>query len=208
MWLLNNGIDVTCFKATSYKIGENYVIDFKQIIPLEDAEEYIIKIAEKQKKEALSQRVRGSRQEKIKSFWTEFLEASSKLDQTKHLTENLTARHDMWIPVSLGKGGISLNLVVSGKYVRAEIYINRGDKDVNKEIFDIFEKEKEKIEQEVGFEFEWERMDNKVTSRIKRENESLSVYRKEDYPEAISFLLECLEKMHPVFSKRVEKLDI
>ncbi|PID52121.1 MAG: hypothetical protein CR972_03795 [Candidatus Moraniibacteriota bacterium] len=208
IWLLNNGIDVTCFKATPYKIGENYVIDFRQIIPLKDAEEYIIKIAEKQKKETLNQRVRGSQQEKMKVFWSEFLEASSKLEQTKHLTENLTARPATWISVSLGKQGITLNLVVSGKYARAEIYITCGDRDINKRIFDTFEKEKEKIEQEVGFNLTWERMDNKVTSRIKRENNTLSVYKKEDYPEAIEFLLESLEKMQPVFAKYVEKLDI
>lgn len=208
MWLLNNGIDIICFKATPYKIKEEYIIDFKQIIPLEEAEEFMIKIAEKQKKEVLSQRVRGSRQEKIKSFWAEFLDASSKSDQTRHLTENLTARSEMWIPVSLGKGGISLNLVVSGKYVRAEIYINRGDKNVNKDIYDIFERDKEQIEQETGLQFTWERMDDKVTSRIKRQNDNLSVYRKEDYPEMISFLLENLKKMQPVFEKRVQNLDI
>ncbi|XLQ20177.1 MAG: DUF4268 domain-containing protein [Candidatus Moraniibacteriota bacterium] len=208
MWLLNNGIDIVCFKATPYKLKEDYIIDFKQIIPLEDAEEFMIKIAEKQKKETLSQRVRGSRQEKIKSFWSKFLESSSKTEQTKHLTENLTARTEMWIPVGLGKSGVSMSLVVSGKYARYEVYINRGKKEENKKIFDAFESYKEEIEREIGLELEWERMEDKVTSRIKRQNNEVSVYSTEDHAEIITFLLDGLIKMQPVFEKYVKKIDV
>lgn len=208
MWLLNNGIDITCFKATPYKIKDDYIIDFKQIIPLEEAEEFMIKIAEKQKKEALSQRVRGSRQEKIKSFWSEFLDASSKSEQAKHLTENLTARSEMWIPVGLGKTGISLNLSVSGKYARAEVYINRGEKEENKKVFDYFESQKDHIERESGINFVWERMDDKVTSRIKLQNDEVNVYDKNDHHKAIMFLLESMTKMQPVFERYVQKIGM
>lgn len=208
LWLLNNGIDVTCFKATPYKIGENYVIDFKQIIPLEDAEEYIIKIAEKQKKEVLNQRVRGSRQEKIKAFWSEFLDASNETSETKKLTENLTARSEMWIPVGLGKSGVSINLVVSGKYARCEIFINRGDKEENKKVFDFFELSKKEIEEAIEFDLEWQRMDDKVTSRIKKQINSVNVYDKENHEKMISFLLDSLTRMQPVFEKYVQKLEL
>jgi hypothetical protein len=68
LWLLNNGIDITCFKATPYLFKEDILIDFKQIIPLEDAEEYIIKIASKQKEEVLNQRIKVSRFDIRKSF--------------------------------------------------------------------------------------------------------------------------------------------
>lgn len=101
----------------------------------------------------------------------------------------------MWIPVGLGKSGISINLVVSGKYVRSEIYINRGEKEENKRIFDAFDTQKEQIEQEAGLKFEWERMDDKVTSRIKVQNNDLSDSSKENQDKAISFLLDNLMKM-------------
>lgn len=207
MWLLNNGIDITCFKATPYKLKDDYIIDFKQIIPLEEAEEFMIKIAEKQKKETLSQRVRGSRQEKIKAFWAKFLEASSKAEQTKHLTENLTARPEMWTSVGLGKSGVSINLVMSGKYARSEVYINRGKKEENKKIFDAFAAQKTKIEQEIGSKLEWERMDDKVTSRIKLQINNLSVYNEENHTEIITFLIDSLTRMQPVFEKYVRKIN-
>ncbi len=114
----------------------------------------------------------------------------------------------MWIPVGLGKLGISINLVVSGKYVRSEIYINRGEKEENKRIFDAFDTQKEQIEQEAGLKFEWERMDDKVTSRIKLQTNDLSVYNKEDQRKSIDFLLDSLMKMQPVFEKYVKKIDV
>ncbi len=114
----------------------------------------------------------------------------------------------MWIPVGLGKSGISINLVVSGKYVRSEIYINRGEKEENKRIFDAFESYKEEIEQEIGLELEWERMEDKVTSRIKRQNNEVSVYNIEDHAKIITFLLNGLTKMQPVFEKYVKKIDV
>jgi hypothetical protein len=68
LWLLNNGIDITCFKVTPYLFQGDVLIDFKQIIPLEDAEEYIIKIASKQKEEVLNQRTKATRFDIRKSF--------------------------------------------------------------------------------------------------------------------------------------------
>ncbi len=206
MWLLNNGINIACFKATPYKLNNNYIIDFRQIIPLEDAEEFMIKIAEKQKKEILNQRVRGSRQEKNESFWKDFLNLSSKSKYINHLTANLTPSSGNWIPISLGKGDISLNLVVSSRYVRVEVYINRGEKKENKRVFDLLKKNKKQIEAEIGTELEWERMDNNVTSRIKLQNNKLSIYNQDNHNEAIEFLLEGVKKMHPVFVRHIRKL--
>ena len=47
MWLLNFGIKVQCFKVTPYKIEENILLDFDQIIPIKEAEDYIIRVASK-----------------------------------------------------------------------------------------------------------------------------------------------------------------
>jgi len=48
--------------------------------------------------------------------------------------------------------GVSMNFVISKRYARSEIYINRGDKEENERIFDLFFKNKDKIEKEFGNE--------------------------------------------------------
>ena len=49
MWMINHGILVQCFKATPYQYGNELLLDIEQIIPVKEAEEYLIKMADKAK---------------------------------------------------------------------------------------------------------------------------------------------------------------
>ena len=49
---------------------------------------------------------------------------------------------------------------------RVEVYIDRGDHDVNKQLFDALEDRKELIESGIPGEWEWERLDNRRACRI------------------------------------------
>lgn len=204
MWLLNNGIDITCFKAVPFLFKEDILLDFKQIIPLKEAEEFMIKIAAKQKEEVINQKLRGSRHDKRESFWKKFLEHAN---QKTLLTQNLSPAKESWLPVALGMGGVGLNSVISGKYARCEVYINRGSAEINKKTFDELLIHKESIENELGESLIWERMDDKVTSHIKLQKDGLNLYNEEDHPEMIDFLIETMIKMHSVFKKYVENLE-
>lgn len=201
MWLLNNGINVTCYKATPYQFNEEILLDFKQIIPLEEAEDYMIKIAIKQKEDVVNQRLRGSRYNLRESFWKKFLSASDS-----ELTQNLSPTTDAWIGVGLGMSGVTLNLLISKKYARTEVFINRGNATENKQIFDTLQKEKDAIEKELGVALEWERKDDKITSRIKWENAKLSLYNGEDHDEMVDFLLMSMKKMYSAFKPHIDKL--
>ena len=204
MWLLNNGINITCFKVTPHKFQEKIILDFNQIIPLKEAGEFMIKIASKQKEEVFNQKMRSSRDQAIIDFWKQFLQFSN---EKTALTHNLSPAKYQWIPVSLGMGGVSLNLVVSGRYARSEVYINRGTQEENKKVFDTLLKHKNEIEAKFGDSFEWERMDNKVTSRIKYQKNEVSVYNEDDREEINLFLVNTMLKMHDVFKEYINGLD-
>lgn len=47
MWLLSKGIDITCIKLAPYNFNGEVLLDINQIIPLPEAESYLIKIKEK-----------------------------------------------------------------------------------------------------------------------------------------------------------------
>lgn len=53
-----------------------------------------------------------------------------------------------------------------GGRFRVEVYIDQGDKDANKRIFDDLLRQREVIESEIGEELSWERLDKRRASRI------------------------------------------
>ncbi|MCX6740819.1 MAG: DUF4268 domain-containing protein, partial [Candidatus Parcubacteria bacterium] len=138
-------------------------------------------------------------------FWTQFLR---EIGKKTSLCNNVSPGRDSWIPVALGMSGVGLNLVISHTYARVEIYINRGDRDDNKQIFDYFYHEKESIEKEFGSPLIWERMEDKVTSRIKYQLDGVNAFEKEDWVKINQFLIDATIRMEKIFKKQVEGLRI
>jgi hypothetical protein len=48
LWLNQKGLDITCFRMGAYKLDERLLLEFQQIIPLKEAEEYQVKVRNKQ----------------------------------------------------------------------------------------------------------------------------------------------------------------
>jgi len=47
MWMLNHGMKIQCFKVTPYEYNEQVLLDIEQIIPVKEAEDYLIKLVKK-----------------------------------------------------------------------------------------------------------------------------------------------------------------
>lgn len=52
LWLNDNGLDLSCVRITPYKVGEQFVIVPNRIIPIPEAEQYLIDIRKKEEPEA------------------------------------------------------------------------------------------------------------------------------------------------------------
>lgn len=140
-----------------------------------------------------------------KQFWTQFINESNKRST---LCKNLSPSTDSWIGVALGTSGVSLNLVVSKNYGRAEIYINKGDIQTNKQVFDYFYKSKKDIEKVFGGHLVWERMDDRVTSRIKYQLDGVNVFNEKDWQKMNEFMVEGAIKLHKAFKEPVQRLKL
>jgi hypothetical protein len=57
IWLNQRDLDITCMRLKPYKDGDGVLLDVQQIIPLPEAEDYRIKIREKNERERHSRRV-------------------------------------------------------------------------------------------------------------------------------------------------------
>lgn len=56
MWLNQRNIDIRCIRMKPYQDGERLLLDVQQIIPLPEAEEYTVRIREKQKQERVARK--------------------------------------------------------------------------------------------------------------------------------------------------------
>ncbi|MFM2017338.1 MAG: hypothetical protein RL007_994, partial [Bacteroidota bacterium] len=79
LWLLNYGLRVQCFKATPFKLQEQLFLSMEQIIPIKDAEDFVISMAKKSREEVGMQEEIKERHIVRRKFWTAYLKEINKV---------------------------------------------------------------------------------------------------------------------------------
>lgn len=204
IWLMNFNIRVQCFKVTPFTFGEQLFLNFDQILPVKDAQDYSISMASKAQEEIAVQENLKQRHHIRLDFWSAYLKKSNSVN---NLFSNISPSKDNWIGIGIGMSGVNLNMVVSRSYARGEIYFNRGSKEENKWCFDFIEERKEQIEKEFGEPLIWERMDDKVSCRIKAQLDGVSIFDNEDWGEMISYMVDVSQRMAKTFHNPVKQLN-
>ncbi len=201
LWLRNFGIDVCCIKVSPYMYNGKVMVEFDQIIPIKEAEEYTIKIAEKKKVESQKAENKKRSENGRLEFWQHFVEYNK---QKNGPYASSTPNSDSWMGKGgVGIGGASVNVVISRVASRAEIYINTGSRETNKRVFDFFCSHRDSIEIELG-SMKWERLDDKVTCRISQEK-ALGYLQEDQWAHIFDFFISTTEKYISVFSKVAAK---
>ena len=204
LWLLANyNLKIQCFKATPYALGEQMFLNIEQIIPVKEAEDYTIRMAEKVQEEQSTQNELKGRYKLRLEFWSELLH---KFNNQSHLFSNISPSKDNWISAGSGVSGVGFNFVISKTYARTEVYMSRSDRDENKLIFDELFKQKDIIEQKTG-PLEWQRLDDKKASRIKQELTGVNMFDKGDWEKIMDFLMESMPKVEEAFRKPFLKIN-
>lgn len=204
LWLMNFNIRMQCFKVTPFVLDEQLFLNFDQILPVKDAQDYTISMATKTQEEIATQENLKQRHHIRLEFWSAFINRSNAKNS---LFSNISPSKDNWIGIGMGMSGVNLNLVISRNYARSEIYFNRGSKEENKYCFDFIYQKKEQIEKDFGAPLIWERMDEKVSCRIKSQLDEVSVYEKEKWDEMVEFLIDASERMVKAFKTPVKQLN-
>jgi hypothetical protein len=204
LWLTNYNLRIQCFKVTPYTLGEQMLLNVEQIIPMKDAEEYSINMAEKTQEDITSHEESITRHSIRFEFWGKLI---ANLNQKSSLYQNISPTKYNWISTGSGMRGVGFNFAASKKYGRCEIYIDRGEFAENKKIFDLLFQEKDQIEEEFGGSLVWERLDEKRASRIKYELDTVNVFNKEDWSEMIEFMTSGMIRFEKVFQNRINKIN-
>ena len=202
MWMINHNISVQCFKATPYKHGEELLLDIEQIIPVKEATDYYIKMADKAKE---AQSVKdGSKgiEEKRKRYWVELLEQFSK--ESKQF-QNVNPSTDHWLSGGSGVSGIPFTFVVTKTYASVEISINHGDKDTNERIFDLLYQKKDEIEKVYGGNLTWLKLKEKKLCRITDRLEEVSIEDMDDWQKMKDFQCDAMQRLDKALRSEILK---
>lgn len=204
LWLMNYKLRIQCFRVTPYAMGEQLLLDIEQIIPMREAQEFTISMADKTQEAATEQEELKNRHHVRIEFWTKLLKV---VNEKMTLFQNINPSKIAWINAGSGVRGVPYYFAISKNYGRCEIYIDRGEFDENKMVFDYLYAKKEKIETDFGGKLEWERLDDKRASRIKYENPEFNVFEKDQWNGMIAFMTDGMVRMERAFKEPLKEVQ-
>lgn len=204
LWLANFGLKIKCIKVTPHLYNNRILVDFDQIIPIKDAEEYTIKMASKKQETSQTTETSIQRRDARHDFWMSFIEYNKRHGG---LFSSSTGSHDSWLMKALGTSGIAISVIVNKDIIKTEVTINRSkDIQYNKAAFDFLQSYKDEIETSLNeYPLLWLRNNDKVMSNIRTEKPGLSFSNPEHSQEIYNFLMTSAKKFHDVFQPLVRK---
>ena len=184
-------------------MGEEHFLNIEQIIPTKNVEEFMIGIADKALDEIEGVTEEKNRHKVRREFWTKVIRA---IATKTSLFQNVSPGTHSWIGAGSDVRGVGFNFVAGRAYGRAELYIDRGEREENKFIFDQLYGKKESIETAFGGVLTWERLDDKRASRIKCEMPG-SIYDPDQWPTLIEFMTDAMVRMENTFKERLADIN-
>lgn len=120
-------------------------------------------------------------------FWKQLLK---KAGPVTPIFANRSPTKDNWISVGAGKSGFSYGYTVRMEDAQIEMFIDLGNAERNKSIFDKMLAQKQQIEALFGKPLEWQRLDNKQGCRIRYVYDTGGLLHKERWPEIQKEMIE------------------
>ncbi len=159
-------------------------------------EELLIKYATPEDKTA------PSRFSLRRRYWRQLL----PLIEGTELFANVNPTKDHWLSTGAGVSGLSFTFVIANTFARLELTIGSSDKSRNKRYFDQLFGRKSAIEAVFGHPLGWERLSDKKMSRIKYQNDGLSLAREEDWPAMNDFFITHLPTFERALKNEIRML--
>ncbi len=198
LWLMNYNLRIQCFKVKPMQLGNQLFLDIKQIIPIEETEDYQIKIAEKTQDEIIQQNSTRTIDILYLDFWKQLL---SVMNSKSELFKDVSPSKRSYIGTNSIISGIGFYFTIfkTKNFARVEMYFRSG-----KFNFEELRKYRAEIELLFGNTLIWEEM--RKDSRVKYEKENIEFENRENWKEAISFLTEEMVSLYNAFQPSLENL--
>lgn len=193
LWLRNHQIDVRCVRATPYKLADEILLNFEQIIPIPEAADFMIGISEKSAEARVTSESDILRYDRRREFWGKCIERIRASDI--RLYDNISPSKDHWLSAGSGVGSCPYELIFGIKEARVQVALSRSDKVENKAIFDSLFERRHEIESQLQSVPSWKRLDQKKSSRIEIAKQ-FDGYDVEQWDDIIEWMIENLRSLH------------
>ena len=180
---------------------DSLFINFEQIIPTQDAEDYMIGMAEKAQDEIRSQDEGAA----MKEFWKKLIQ---QMNQKSDLFKTISPKAKTRLTVTSGIPGVAFNFSISKTNAQSFLYIDKGkDKDEdNNFIFDELKKRKDQVHHEYRDSLDWNKMEGNRACRIGDQIPS-SISDKEQWGKVIDFMVDSMVRLEKAFKTPLEEVN-
>lgn len=146
------------------------------------------------------------------AFWKQLLGKSN--DKTQ-LHANIAPCKYSWIGTGAGTSGLGYNYGITYEGGTVELYIDKGKdeegkdlKALNKRIFDKLYSHKREIEASFGGKLDWQRLDNRRASRIKKSFKGIGLGDSEGWDALQDKMINAMIKLEKALSKHIAVLKV
>jgi len=138
-----------------------------------------------------------------RKFWGELLEKAKT--KTK-LHAKVSPGIENWVSAGAGKSGLGFSYVVRMNDAQVELYIDRGEAEWNKMVFNTFLQHKSEIEQIFGEPLDWQLLPDKRASRIRYLISGYGLIDQDHWDELQDKLIDAMIRLERAFSIYIHQL--
>ena len=192
-WLNNNtnsNVNFFLIEIHAYKIGNSDPAPMFQVV--EQPNDFIKNNKSTNRDESMNK----SQSQRIE-FWNQFNNVVIERGKPFNIRKATT---DHWYNIAIGTSDahIDITLVNKDSLIGVELYITD-----NKELFDKLYSRKDEIEEELGFQLDWRRLDNSKASRIVYHIKGLNFDDHSNYDELMNKTIDLAVLMRNTFKKYI-----
>jgi hypothetical protein len=140
-----------------------------------------------------------------KRWWTMLVERAAKVSK---LHAHITPGQYSWLGTSSGIRGLNFNYSVIQDECGAELYIDRGEAEENKSIFDQLYANQAAVEKAFGGPLSWERLEGKRACRIKFTREGGYRSPEEDWSAIQDAIIDAMNRLEHAVRPYLKQLKL
>lgn len=197
LFLNDHQLDIKCIRVTPYQDSGRLYLDAEQILPVQDAGDYQIRISAKRQDDVENAKSITDTQKLRVKFWeTAIPIVAEKVPELA----NKTPSRDSWLGFKYH--GVEFNLNILRDSARVELFVSGGDRERTEAIFRGLLERRNELEAAFGGPLEWQekaKRQDAQSAKIFLTFTKHGLVKPENWATTINWLTENIEKLYFTF---------